>query len=144
MSSTELLKQPISNYRRPTQRRIAFYFAVAYDTTAEHAEEIPVIVRPIAESRRQVRFDPAHFKSFGDNSLDGGVVHIVPDAGSSTDMNVQQRVDVTLMREMATRSIELALPTRTAHIVPIEASLNRVSAPEPLPCRDVDTKGDAA
>ena len=84
------------------------------------------------------------FKSFGDNSLDGGVVHIVPDAGSSTDMNVQQRVDVTLMREMATRSIELALPTRTAHIVPIEASLNRVSAPEPLPCRDVDTKGDAA
>ena len=132
MSNTELLKQTVNNYKRLMQRRIVFSFGVTYDTTPDQAEEIPVVVQRIVESSKQLRFDRAHFKSFGDSSLVYEVVYIVLDPGYSTYMDEQQRVNVALMRALAARGIEFAFPTRTVHIVPSEAILDRSPAPATL------------
>lgn len=116
IGNTELLKQTVANYKRLRERRIVFGFGVTYDTTADQAAEIPGIVRSIVEASTQVRFDRAHFKAFGESSLDYEVVYIVLDPGYGVYMDEQQRINLALMRELANRGIEFAFPTRTLHI----------------------------
>lgn len=117
MANTDLLKQIVSNYKRLRERRIVFGFGVTYDTTADQLAQIPVIVRRIAEASRQVRFDRAHFKAFGDSSLDFEVVYIVLDPDYNVYMDEQQRINLALIRELSAIGVSFAFPTRTLHIV---------------------------
>ncbi|MEO6031061.1 MAG: mechanosensitive ion channel family protein [Burkholderiaceae bacterium] len=129
MSNTEMLKQTISNYKRLKERRIVFGFGVTYDTTADQAQAIPALVKQLVEASDRVRFDRAHFKAFGESSLDYEVVYIVLDPGYAVYMDEQQRINLGLMRELATRGIEFAFPTRTVHVV------NTAPDTEPQPTR---------
>lgn len=117
MSNTGLLKQTVSNYKRLRERRIVFSFGVTYDTTAEQAGEIPQIVKRVVEASDRLRFDRAHFKAFGDSSLDYEVVYIVKDPGYGVYMDEQQRINLALMRELAAINVGFAFPTRTVHVV---------------------------
>ncbi len=130
MSNTDLLKQTISNFRMLERRRIVFGFGVTYDTTPEQAEAIPAIVRKLIEAHPQLRFDRAHFKAFGASSLDYEVVYIVEDPAFSVYMDMQQAVNLGLMRELKALGVEFAFPTRTVHIAsaPVQAP-----APAPVP-----------
>lgn len=116
VSNTELLKQPVQNYRRMQERRIAFKFGVTYDTDPDLVEEIPRIVRRLVESDDKLRFDRAHFTSFGDSSLDYEMVYYVLDPGYAVYMDAQQRFNLRLLREFAARGIEFAFPTRTLYL----------------------------
>ncbi|EHL24732.1 mechanosensitive ion channel protein MscS [Acidovorax sp. NO-1] len=130
MSNTDLLKQTISNFRMLERRRIVFGFGVTYDTTPEQAEAIPGIVRKLIEAHPQLRFDRAHFKAFGASSLDYEVVYIVEDPAFSVYMDMQQALNLGLMRELKALGVEFAFPTRTVHIAsaPVQAP-----APAPVP-----------
>ncbi len=125
MSNTELLKQTVSNFKRLRERRIVFGFGVSYDTSAEQAEEIPRIVQRLVEQSPRLRFDRAHFKSFGDSSLDYEVVYIVRDPGYGVYMDEQQRVNLALMRELGERGIGFAFPTRTLHVASVPEALRQ-------------------
>ena len=116
MSNTELLKQTVSNYKRLQNRRIVFGFGVTYDTTAAQAEAIPAIVKRIVEASDRVRFDRAHFKAFGESSLDYEVVYIVLAPDYAVYMDEQQRINLGLMRELAALGVGFAFPTRTVHL----------------------------
>lgn len=116
MSNTDLLKQTISNYRTLETRRIVFAFGVAYDTTPEQAEAIPGLVRKLIESQPQLRFDRAHLKAFGENSLDYEVVYFVEDPAYGVYMDMQQAINLGLMRALKALGVEFAFPTRTLHI----------------------------
>lgn len=130
MSNTDLLKQTISNFRMLERRRIVFGFGVTYDTTPEQAEAIPGIVRKLIEAHPKLRFDRAHFKAFGASSLDYEVVYIVEDPAFSVYMDMQQALNLGLMRELKALGVEFAFPTRTVHIAsaPVQAP-----APAPVP-----------
>jgi len=117
MSNTEMLKQTVSNYKRLKERRIVFGFRVSYDTTAEQATAIPLRVQQVIEASDKVRFDRAHFKSFGENALEYEVVYIVLDPDYNTYMDEQQRINLNLMRELAALQVKFAFPTRTVHLV---------------------------
>ena len=117
MSNTELPKQTISNYKRLHERRILFGFGVTYDTSAEQAETIQAVVRRVVEASDGVRFDRAHFKGFGESSLDYEVASIVLASDYGVYMDQQQRINVGSMRELATMGIGFAFPTRTVHVV---------------------------
>jgi len=118
MSNTELLKQTVSNYKRLAQRRIVFTFSVTYGTTPELLAEVPGIVQRAVGSSSRLRFDRAHFKGFGDSSLDFEAVYIVLDPDYGIYMDEQQRINLELMRELAARGIRFALPSRTLYMVP--------------------------
>lgn len=122
MSNTELLKQTISNYRLLEERRIVFSFGVTYDTTPEQAQAIPDRVRKLVEAHDTLRFDRAHFKAFGASSLDYEVVYIVKDPSYATYMDMQQSVNLGLMRELKALGVEFAFPTRTVHIATVPSS----------------------
>lgn len=116
VGNTELLKQPVKNFRRMQERRIVFKFGVTYGTPPDLAEAIPGIVRRLVEDDAKLRFDRAHFLAFGESSLDYEVVYhvLAPDYGIY--MDAQQRLNLGLLREFAARGIEFAFPTRTLYL----------------------------
>lgn len=122
MSNTELLKQTVSNYKRLRERRIVFTFGLTYGTTPEQAEAVSAAVKRIVEQSDKVRFDRAHFKGFGESSLDYEVVYIVLDPDYTLYMNEQQRINLALMRELSALGVEFAFPTRTLHVVQADTS----------------------
>ena len=136
MSNTELLKQTVSNYKRLRERRIVFGFRVTYDTTADQARAIPEIVKRVVQSSDGVRFDRAHFKAFGEHSLEYEVVYIVLSPDYTTYMNEQQRINLALMDEFETLEVNFALPTRMIHLMN--------APPTGVGGRDETATGDAA
>ena len=122
MSNTELLKQTINNFKRMAERRIVFQFGVTYDTTPTQAQAIPALVRRAVEASGKTRFDRAHLKGFGDSSLDYEVVYIVLDPSYNLYMDLQQEINLTLMRELDAMGVGFAFPTRTLYFAPREAA----------------------
>lgn len=113
MSNTELLKQTVSNYKRLQERRIVFGFGVTYQATPELLKRIPGSVKAIVEESKALRFDRAHFKAFGESSLDFEVVYIVLGPDYNQYMDEQQRINIRLAEELASMGVEFAYPTRT-------------------------------
>lgn len=121
MSNTDLLKQTISNYRPMQRRRIVFGFGVPYDTPIEQVEAIPGVVQRLVEAQPQLQFDRAHFKAFGQSALEFEVVYIVKDPGFNLYMDLQQTLNLGLMRELAAMGVKFALPARTVHVAQMPA-----------------------
>lgn len=118
-SNTELLKNRIRNYKRMQERRVAFEFGIAYETPIREVERIPQLVREIvSRDRSDTRFDRAHFKSYGDSALLFEVVYYVLDPDYNKYMDIQQEINLALLRAFRERGIAFAYPTRTLHVVP--------------------------
>lgn len=129
MSNTDLLKHTISNYRMMETRRIVFGFGVTFDATPEQAEAVPQVVRKIIEGLPQLKFDRAHFKAYGASALEYEVVYIVQDPAYGVYMDMQQAINLAMMREFKTLGVEFAFPTRTVHIATTPASLEAANVP---------------
>ena len=115
-SNTDLLQSRIRNYKRMYERRIVFTFGVLYDTPRDALGRLPGIVREIIESQDGVRFDRAHFFSFGDSSLDFEVVYYVLDADFNHYMDIQQAINLAMIDRFVELGVAFAFPTRTLHI----------------------------
>ena len=119
ISNTELLKNRIRNYKRMQERRILFEFGIAYETSLENIERIPSIVKDIVSSDQfEARFDRAHFKGYGDSALLFEVVYYVLDPNFNKYMDIQQAINLALLKAFRERNITFAYPTRTLHIAP--------------------------
>ena len=116
LSNTNLLGLRIHNYRYLYERRILFAFGVTYDTPYEMLAAIPGIVKQIVDGVAKTRFDRAHFKGFGDSSLDFEVVYYILSPDYNLYMDTQQTINLTLMKLFAKDGIEFAYPTRTIFI----------------------------
>ncbi|RYF25088.1 MAG: mechanosensitive ion channel family protein [Comamonadaceae bacterium] len=121
MSNTDLLKQTINNYRYMQERRIVFKFSVPYGTDADQAEAIALAVRRIIEAEPQARFDRAHLMGFGENGLTYEVVYIVLDPGYNLYMDLQQKINLALMRALQDMGVPFAVPVRTLHVADLPA-----------------------
>ena len=120
-SNTELLKNRIRNYKRMQERRVQFEFGVAYETALEDIEQIPRMVEEIVRScEPDTRFDRAHFKSYGDSALQFEVVYYMLDPDYNKYMNIQQKINQTLLRGFRERGISFAYPTRTLYVAQAE------------------------
>jgi small-conductance mechanosensitive channel len=115
-SNADLLKSRIRNYKRMAERRIQFSFGITYQTPCEKLERIPAMVREIIEQEPKTRFDRAHFKGYGDSSLDFEVVYYVLSPDYNVYMDIQQAINLALFRRFAQEKIEFAYPTRTLYM----------------------------
>jgi small-conductance mechanosensitive channel len=95
------------------QRRVVFGFGVIYQTTLEQLKEIPGMVKKIISNTPDTVFDRAHFKSYGDFSLDFEVVYYVMSKDYNIYMNTQQDINFRLKEEFEKHGIEFAYPTQT-------------------------------
>lgn len=116
ISNAELTSARIRNFKKMQKRRVAFGFGVTYETSAEKLREIPALVRTIVEGVGETTFDRAHFKSFGDSSLDFEVVYLIPTADYNRYMDIQQDINFKLKDELESRGIEFAYPTQKLYV----------------------------
>lgn len=126
-SNTDLLKSRIRNYKRMNERRALFTIGVTYDTPPELLEVIPGLIRSAIESQNGVRFERAHFRGFGPSSLDFEAVYYLRDPDFQTYMDVQQAINLQLVRDFAAHKISFAFPTQTLHVAG-DLSLKRAEA----------------
>lgn len=115
-SNTELLKQTIQNYKRMQQRRIVFTVRVTYMTGVELAATVPGLIRARIESQADTRFDRAHLARLGDSALEYEAVYYVMTADYNRYMDIQQDINLGIMRELDAAGISLALPERIVHL----------------------------
>ena len=131
IANSELLKNRIRNYKRMQERRIVFGFGIAYETEVATVEAIPAQVRAIVEAHTTaVRFDRAHFKGYGDSALQFEVVYYVLSADFNIYMDIQQKINLDLLRAMREQGVAFAYPTRTVHIVAPDSDEARQPPPE--------------
>jgi small-conductance mechanosensitive channel len=118
-SNTELLKTRIRNYKRMQERRVHFELRISYETSLDNIEQIPSIVKEIVSSVQfETRFDHANFKAFGDSALHFEVVYYVLVPDYNLHMEIQQAVNLALLKKFRERGIMFAYPTRQLHIAP--------------------------
>ncbi len=116
LSNSDLLNSRIRNYKRMAQRRIVFSFGVVYETPADKLAAVPRMVQEIIESLENTQFDRAHFKAYGDFSLNFEVVYYVLVPEYDTYMDIQQAINLELYRRFEQEGIEFAYPTQTLFV----------------------------
>jgi len=131
-SNTDLTKARLRNYKFMQERRIVFAFGVTYDTPPDTLEQIPELVKEVVDQQPDARFDRAHFKDFGDSSLNFEVVYWMKTSDYTAYMNTQQAINLALMRGCARLGAEFAFPTRTVLLQlasPAAHSVREILAP---------------
>jgi small-conductance mechanosensitive channel len=94
-----------------SERRVDFRLAVTYDTPPEKLERIPAIAREAVERHPLVRFDRAHFRALRDWSLEFDVIYVIASSDFAVYADIQQQVNLELMRRFNEEGIAFARPT---------------------------------
>ncbi len=115
-SNNDLLNSRIRNYKRMFERRIVFSLGVVYQTPYEKVAAVSSMLREIIESQDQARFDRAHFKSYGDFSLNFEVVYYVKVPEYNIYMDIQQAINLAIFKRFEQEGIEFAYPTQTLYL----------------------------
>lgn len=95
---------------------VLILFGVTYQTPLEALKDIPPTIKHIIEPLGGVRFDRAHFQSYGEFALMFEVVYYVLDSDYNRYMDIQQVINLALCAAFQEKNIEFAYPTRTLYI----------------------------
>ncbi len=117
MSNSALTGSVVANYGQMQRRRLIYRLGVTYDTSHNALERIPKLLRSIVESGGDAQFDRCHFVAFNDSSLDFELVYFVPTNDFVQAMDVQQRINLEIVRRFGEEGIEFAFPTRTVQLI---------------------------
>jgi small-conductance mechanosensitive channel len=115
IGNAELLKSKLRNYTRMYERRVQLNLDVTYDTPADVIARIPGIVKEIVNGQTSVRFERSHFAGFQESALRIETVYFVLDRDYKKFMDVQQAVNLEVLRRFVTEGIDFAFPTQTVH-----------------------------
>jgi small-conductance mechanosensitive channel len=115
-SNSDLLNSRIRNYKGMARRLVTFTLGVTYETPAEKLAAIPGMIEEIIEAQSKATFNRAHFKAFGDFSLDFEIVYFVEDPDYTLYMDIQQTINLALFKQFAEQGIEFAYPTQVLYV----------------------------
>ncbi len=115
-SNSELLKSVIRNYKSMQERRIVFGFGILYETPIDKIPQVVQAVKDIIAKIPETRLDRAHFSKLGNSSLDFEVVYFVLKPEYPLAMDIQQQINLELMRFCEAHKIGFAYPTTTLHV----------------------------
>jgi small-conductance mechanosensitive channel len=115
-SNSDLLSSRIRNFKRMARRRMLFSFGVTYDTPPHKLDIIPKIVKDIIDIQEKATFDRAHFKEFGDFSLNFEVVYFMEVPEFNIMMDAQERINIELYKRLDSEGIGFAYPTQTVYV----------------------------
>ena len=92
---------------------MAFRIDVTYDTSAEVVARIPALLREIVTTQKPIRFDRSHFATYTDSALRFETVYYVLDPDYTRYMDIQQAINLEILRRFGAENIRFAFPTRT-------------------------------
>lgn len=113
----ELLKSKLRNYKRMYERRVLLNLDLTFDTAPDVITRIPPMIQEIVSAQQGVRFERSHFAGFLESALRIETVYYVLDPDYSRSMDVQQAVNLEVLRRFKAQSINFAFPTTTVHAV---------------------------
>jgi len=111
----DLLKSRLRNFKRMEQRRALFNLDVTFDTPASVLARLPKIVREIVSSQSPVRFERSHVASFGESAIRIETVYYVLTPDYNTFMDIQQAINIEILRRFAAENVKFAFPSRTVY-----------------------------
>lgn len=115
-SNSDLLSSRIRNYKKMYERRVVFSIGVIYQTPYEKIAVIPKMIREIIKEQELVRFDRAHFKEYGNSSLNFEIVYYVKSPEYIKYMDTQQAINLEIFHCFEKEGIEFAYPTQTLYL----------------------------
>ena len=124
MSNSDLLNSRIRNFKRMYERRVLFSLGVTYQTPLEKLQLIPSMIKEIIVKQEHARFDRAHFKEYGDFSLNFEIVYWVQKPEYITYMNTQQAINIEIFKQFEEQGIEFAYPTQTLFMAKEQDAIN--------------------
>jgi small-conductance mechanosensitive channel len=116
MGNGELLKSRLRNYKRMYERRAVLQLDLEYSTDASVVERVPGILKQIIEAQSAVRFERSHFAGFMENALRVETVYFVLDPDYTRFMDVQQSINLAILKRFNAEKIQFAFPTRTVEL----------------------------
>ena len=138
IGNADLLKSRLHNFKRMYQRRVMFRLEMAFDTPPDALQRLPAIVEEIITAQSPVKFDRCHIAGFGDASVRVEAVYYVLDPDYKRYMDIQQAINLEVLRRFATEKVQFALPTRTViHQGPMATKLAVTSASPREPSDDI-------
>lgn len=108
VSNANLLQSTIRNYQLLYERRAQFRLNVSYRTPTDKLAQIPNMLKEIVTGRAKTRFSRAHLKDFGDAALIFEVVYFVLDPDYNVYMDVQQEINLAILRAFEANGIDFA------------------------------------
>jgi small-conductance mechanosensitive channel len=129
-ANNDLLQSRLRNYKRMLERRVQFRVGVVYQTGIEQLVAIPEMLRKIVQDQPGTRFDRAHFAAYGDFALSFEVVYYVLSPDYNRYMDVQQAINLDILRGFQAHAIEFALPTQILRLQEGAGSAPRRTAGE--------------
>ena len=116
MNNSTLTNGTIYNFADMSQRRMIYNIGVTYNTSVEHMQEIPTLIKNIVTAVEHTDFNRCHFTEFADSSLDFELVYYIDTRDYTVALNAQQEINLNIMKAFAERGIEIALPTQTIYL----------------------------
>ncbi|PIR95167.1 mechanosensitive ion channel protein MscS [Candidatus Falkowbacteria bacterium CG10_big_fil_rev_8_21_14_0_10_37_6] len=114
--NSEIVSAKIQNFGKMQRRRVAFSIGVTYNTPKKKLEAIPEMIKKIIKAQKKCTFDRAHFKTFGDFSLNFEIIYYVDSADYVEYMNIQQKINLAIVEVFEKEKIAIAFPTQTIHL----------------------------
>lgn len=119
-ANSDLAKSRVRNFKTMVERRVVFNFGIRHDTPSDHIVALGPRLKHVFDAIARTRFERATWHSFGAYALMYEVVYYVLDNDLIVYMQVQQQVNVQLLRALESCNIALAVGT-PVRMVPDEA-----------------------
>jgi len=110
--------EAITNLSRFTQRRFEQVIGLSYDTTPEQMKLLVEDIRQLILREATVDSNSVmvYFRDFSASSLDLWIVYIAQGPDFQHSLALKQRVNLEIMRAVASHGLSFALPTSVMHL----------------------------
>lgn len=116
ISNRELTETRVRNFKHMEKRRVALNVVVQYDTPLDKLQKIPKIISKILSKIEEAELSRAHFKTFQDSNMEFEAVYFIKNKDYQLFMDIQQKVNLELVKVFRKEGIQFAFPTRTVHM----------------------------
>jgi small-conductance mechanosensitive channel len=121
VGNADLLKSRLRNLKRMYQRRAVFTLDLNFDTPPELLARVPAMVKEIVASQSPVKLDRSHVTTIGESAVRVETVYFVLDPDYNRYADIQQAINLEILRRFRAEGIELAFPTRTVRTIAVPA-----------------------
>ena len=108
MSNSSLTGAVVANFGEMQRRRLTVRLGLKLNTPVEQLQRLPQLLAEGVKSEGTAEFERCHFVSLEHNSLDFELVYYVPSNQFKQALDVQQRINLTILRRFAEEGLELA------------------------------------
>ena len=116
INNSKLTSSNIENFATMQQRRMIYSIGVTYQTTADQIQSIPTTIQAIIDNTSHTIFNRCHFTTFGDYSLNFEIVYYIDNRDYTLAMDIQQSINLSIMRKFEEQGIEFAFPSQTLYL----------------------------